>query len=200
MGDLVFPQVCAGCGDGEVERAGLCLLCRRRLLADRGALRLGPPICGGWVLGAYGGILRDRVRVAKYRADPGIARCLGKWMACLVTARVDLVTPVPTRWTKQLSRGFDVVRTMSVTVAGELNCPHGSILRRQDRGSQVGRTRGERRALDPDAFVVKRTDVPRVVLLVDDVVTTGTTLRLCAARLLDAGAEQVWVLAAAHRK
>ncbi len=162
-------------------------------------MRLGAPITGGWVLGPYEGTLRELIRAAKYGGDPRVAHHLGRWMAQMMPEHVDLVSWVPTRWTKQLSRGFDAVRAMSTSTARGLHRPHRETLSRHDWGSQVGRTRAERRALAPDAFVVKRGSIPSTVLLIDDVITTGTTLRVCAGRLRAAGAKQVFVLAAARR-
>ena len=79
-------------------------------------------------------------------------------------------------------------------VAWRLGVPCRRLLRRTDGPPQTGRTRAER--LEGPAFVARRR-VKGAVLLVDDVVTTGATLRAADAALRAAGAETVHCIAAA---
>jgi predicted amidophosphoribosyltransferase len=196
---LLIPRDCWVCGALSVDATNLCAPCAAALKPLGLRLTVGPPVSGVRALGPYDGPIGLLVRRAKYANDPVVARRLGQWMAECTPFEVDLVTHVPCRWRRALDRGFDPVAVMAQTVAGRIGRPHRALLRRLDSGSQVGRTRSQRRALDPDAFAVHRYKVAPRVLLIDDVITTGATVRVCAAQLRAAGARRVMVVAAAHQ-
>jgi len=196
---LLLPRDCVCCGRTGGGSAGVCVDCYGPLSQGRLTLRLGLPVARGWALGTYDGPLGALIRATKYGGDPRIARHIGDWLGAAVAGDVDVVTHVPCRWTRLLARGFDPAALMAEAVARRIDRPHRTLLRRRAAGSQVGRTRSERRALDPDAFEVRQTLPPLRVLLVDDVVTTGATARVCAGRLRDAGAAVVFTAAAAQQ-
>jgi predicted amidophosphoribosyltransferase len=114
-----------------------------------------------------------------------------------LTAKVDLVTAAPTAFYRRWLRGFDVAEDFARQVADRLDRPFIRTLRRT--GSfrrQAKRTESERRRLPRKSFSLRSgIDLrDRVVLLVDDVWTTGTTLLRCAQSLADSGAADVRVL------
>jgi predicted amidophosphoribosyltransferase len=103
------------------------------------------------------------------------------------------VVPVPTVASRRRRRGFDPAGVLAAAFARRLDRPLVECLERRDHeGRQVGTGRVARRAPNRLAFAV-RTPAPALVLLVDDVHTTGTTLD-AAARAL--AAEGTVVLAA----
>jgi predicted amidophosphoribosyltransferase len=112
---------------------------------------------------------------------------------------VDLVCCAPTSWPRRWRRGFDLAEETAAMVARLLGKPYRPLLRKAwFLPAQAGQPEGRRRRL-PAAAVSLRWGVRRLggerVLLVDDVWTTGTTLRRAAQALARAGAGDVAVLA-----
>ncbi len=146
---------------------------------------------------AYEGSIRQLVLAVKYRRD----RSALAWLALQLAeaARpLDLDPSTTVTWptttaARRRGRGFDQGELLARRVAAELGLPARRLLRRLPGPPQTGRT-GVQRHEGP-AFVARR----RVgsVLLVDDVVTTGATLRTAARALRQAGSWAVSGAAAA---
>jgi ComF family protein len=111
---------------------------------------------------------------------------------------------VPLHHNRRRSRGFNqaelIARAAMKRLPRELEFASGVLIRRRETISQVGLSRDERIENMRGAFRVA--DAERVrgrdVILVDDVMTTGTTLSECARVLKKAGVEKVWAATAAR--
>lgn len=113
------------------------------------------------------------------------------------TADVELVTWAPTAFHRRWLRGFDLAEEAARLLARRLGRPAAATLRKaMFHGRQSRRTESQRRRL-PAKSVALGPGVPvrdRIVLLVDDVWTTGTTLLRCTQALQAGGAADVRVL------
>ncbi len=111
----------------------------------------------------------------------------------------DLVVPIPLHPTRLRRRGFNPAATLAREVAREVRSrTAATALRRiRDTPSQTGLDRAERRRNTAGAFRATRALPPRV-WIVDDVVTTGSTLAEAARSLRRAGARQVSAVCAAR--
>jgi predicted amidophosphoribosyltransferase len=146
---------------------------------------------------SFSGGGRRLLLALKYRNARPVARSLGRAMARRVRhERVDVVTWPPTSATRRRRRGYDQAELLARAVAWRLGVPCRKLLKRVEdpRGPQTGRSRSER--LEGPTFTARRR-VRGTVLLVDDVVTTGATLRAASGALLTAGARSVRCIAAA---
>lgn len=147
----------------------------------------------------YEGAARDVVADLKWRGRRSAARALGAELArtlaeagvgggATASLRVDLVTWAPTSDRRRSRRGFDQAELVAREVARRLRLPCRRLLIRENALAQTGLDR-ERR-LDNPRYRSRRLK-SAVVLLVDDVVTTGATLRAAATALRQGGASDV---------
>jgi ComF family protein len=116
-----------------------------------------------------------------------------------------LVLPVPLWTGKRRTRGFNQAEQIARALVGRtastrIQLDTTSLVRQRETASQTGLTRHQRRANVRGAFAVVRPDAVRrqTILLVDDVMTTGTTAGECARVLLRAGAKEVFVATVAR--
>jgi len=175
-----------------------CTRCRDEPLAFESAFRLGP----------YDGVLRDVILAMKHRAAETLADCVGRlWAAHHANRfrqlRVDLVIPVPLHWWRRLRRGYNQSECLSDAIASSLAIEHRTRWLRRIRPtrSQTTVAASERHTNVRGAFRVSRSASVkgRSILLVDDVLTTGSTASECARALRSAGAQVVHVGILAHR-
>lgn len=113
---------------------------------------------------------------------------------------VDLVTPIPLHWLRRWARGFNQAERIARPLASRFGLPFAQVLaRRRSTKAQTSLARGARLAGPRGAFGVSLPGLVRErrILLVDDVATTGSTLREAAAALARAGARSVVALAVA---
>lgn len=148
---------------------------------------------------AYDGDVRRRVVDMKYGGRRSFARELARQLADAVRADAngcfDVVTWAPTSTSRRRRRGFDQAAVIARHVARELGVPCRRLLVRESRAAQTGRSRVAR--LAGPRFRALDTRRPRRVLVVDDVVTTGATLRAAAHALTASGWGDVTLAAVA---
>jgi predicted amidophosphoribosyltransferase len=157
---------------------------------------------GALVAWDYAGPVRARLLASKYRRGRAALDALGAGLGAVVreavaagrVPRPDVVTFVAALPSRARRRGFDAAEIVARRVARELRVPCRRTLRRTDRTVQTGGTRASR--LAGPAFAA-RAIVGARVLIVDDVVTTGATLRNASRALRANGAVDVTTAAVA---
>jgi predicted amidophosphoribosyltransferase len=152
---------------------------------------------GTWALVAYDGVGRELVRSLKFTNRRAAVGPLARAMADLVEVRPDLVTWVPATPGHRRARGYDQGQVLARRCAVALDAPARRLLGRGRDRSQTGLSRAERLA---GPALRARGPAAGTVLVVDDVVTTGASLRAAADALRAAGAARVLGLALAARR
>ena len=190
------PPFCQSCGDPlrtwrAPSASTLCTRCRR----------MAPPLDLARAVGGYDGALRAILHGFKYDGRRSLANTLAALMRDRsdgVLADADLVVPVPLHWWRRRRRGFN----QAADLAARLELPVVHALRRiRATATQTHLPASQRHRNVRGAFAPRRAArhvVGRIVVLVDDVSTTGATLTACARVLKACGAKEVRALTAAR--
>lgn len=146
--------------------------------------------------GSYEGALRDLIHLFKYAKVESLAGPFGRMMLSVAPpdAKFDLVIAMPMHWRKRWERGFNQAELLAAPLAHAYGVRLSRCLRRTRYTKAQASLGQEQRLANLDhSFAVRGRNAVsgKSVLLIDDVFTTGATLRAATAVLKDAGASHV---------
>ena len=214
--ELVFPSKCVHCDAEGSLLCGVCLseaaflkgngnggFCRRCARNTGGpdlchaCAESPPPLSRLIAVYQFDGAIRDAVHALKYNDIRALGPILGRLMSDdprIVRLVPDAIVPVPLHARRERSRGYNQAALLARPIAELLEAPvAGDLLRRTVHNQPQVESRAESARSRNVSGIFKASPGVRDkrILLVDDVATTGSTLRECARTLLKAGARRV---------
>jgi ComF family protein len=199
--DLVFPPQCIGCK----RHVGslLCADCQASLISSVPVNEADSPLQERRATAEYGGSLQQAIHAFKYSGKRGFATVLAVRLAATYAESgwtPTLITAVPLHANRKRSRGFNQAALLAQELSTIIKIPFRAeiIERVKDTRPQVGLGKQDRQQNMESAFkAVPSISVGQQIVIVDDVYTTGATIRACASALREAGASKVWALTVA---
>jgi ComF family protein len=213
---LIYPHTCAGCGQkllkGEQE---ICLACLLEIPQThfhldphnpvwklfRGRVSIG--IAASYLYFDKGSRVQSILHAIKYKGNQNLARQLGMLYGHVLSRDnvlngIDYLIPIPLHPLKLKTRGYNQSEVWGEGLAASTGIPllNNNLYRTENTASQTRKSRIGRWENVKDIFALQRPEEIRSkhVVLLDDVVTTGSTLESAAQCLLDGGAAQVNIL------
>lgn len=198
--NVIFPDVCLACGRTLVAgETVICLHCQGNMPfvncqphngnAVHSHLASTTPIEKAAAMFFYrrGDIFTRPIHMAKYGGRPAVARELGRMFGTWLLRQdffhtIDAIVPVPLHWWKTVRRGYNQSEHIARGIAGITGLPvHTHMLRATGHGSQTRLSRTGR--WENASSTYRCTGNPKEgiehILLVDDVITTGSTILAC---------------------
>lgn len=211
---IVAPHPCSWCGKlGFI----LCDNCKYNISSERfdGCVSCGGPsgqsgLCGtctlpysrAWCVGERSGELRKLIDDFKFEgaraAHIPLAELMSEGIGRLPETTV--IVPIPTIAPHIRQRGYDHALLLARALAVRQGVGVAPILSRRMTSNQRGASKSQREQQARDAFVVRGKVWPdQTYIIVDDIITTGATIKHAARVLREAGATEVWVAALARQ-
>ena len=193
---LIVPRAgsaCRHCGVPTQDSSEPCLAC----------LQAPPPQSATVAWGEHDGVLRTAILALKHGGRDDLAVPLGDRLAASVAAEswaslIDCIVPIPSHPSRRLKKPWAASELLAESVSRRIERPAIRLLRRHGLVRQTGRSRALRLELSQTSFSARSEADGRSPLLIDDVMTTGTTLKRAAQALRHAGASAVYCAVCAH--
>lgn len=215
---VIAPHNCLGCGwEGElccasctesldqnyIDRCYVCgqpdspgMICAR--------CRTQSPLAGILARTTHAGVAKDLVHHLKFERAVAASKPMARAMASLLpsSTRSCLITAVPTASSRVRMRGYDQAAVLARRIARITKASYSPLLARTTQTRQLGASRLQRHMQLKDAFYVPHEARCRdqTVILVDDVMTTGSSLEAAAEALRASGAKRVFGLVFARQE
>lgn len=207
--DLLYPKKCAFCRElVPPDSHGICQKCEKTLpYTKNGGEQHGNffTVCVSPLY--YEDDVRDALLRYKFHGLSGYCGPFGELIAgCAaenIDEEIDVVSWVPLSRKRLRKRGYDQAKLLAECSAKELGLPCQPVLQKVVHTAPQSQTGSaeKRRANISGAYEVISDDiVGKTILLVDDIVTTGSTFSECARMLGMAGAERVYCAAVARKR
>lgn len=217
--DWIFPPECSGCAAAGIRwcsdceskltplQKNLCMVCGYPISRDTICTRCSekrPEYTELRSVYEYKEELRNAIHHLKYYNDLGVGEVFGSKCANHIKNlkwKIDMIIPVPLGKKRRMERGYNQAALIAYPMALKLGIPYDSrkLQRIKETISQVEYHLEQRKQNVHEAFTASAAELAgKSVLVVDDVITTGSTIEDCARALKKAGATNVYGLSVAR--
>lgn len=216
--DWIYPPACVHCGKKGALICGDCLS-KLPEVGDHYCSHCGKPLkpkhfCRHCAKSEflfqssrapylYEGPVPDMIQKLKYKKMLDLVPILAKLLTDFwpeLNWQIDMVVPVPLAKQRRTRRGFNQSEKIAADFTRNTGLPHEprALMKQRETAQQVGLDAAQRRLNLSGAFAAEPSLVRgKRILLLDDVMTTGSTFAECSAVLLEAGAKSVKCLSVA---
>lgn len=201
--NLFYPVLCTGCGEPLVTgQEVVCTACRLQLpylfdkIDDNNPVarvfwgRVNFEFAGALFYFQKNSIVQSILHEFKYKNRIEIADVFGKEIGKLIIKSdkmnyFDALVPVPLHPKKLRKRGYNQSELLANAIAQTVNKPVLTkvLSKKEFTETQTHKNRTDRWKNTAEKFVLESTNIPQKILLIDDVITTGATLDVCASLL-----------------
>lgn len=213
--DVLFPPSCAGCGswgerycptcfeETKLISNPICQICGDKLHHPDDVVcarcrneKVAFSAIRSWA--EFVEPLQSAIHKLKYRQDRGLGEILAEPLVDLVKKYrwgIDLIIPVPLDAIRRNERGYNQAALLARPISWRTGIPYSdqALFRDKITRQQVGLSMSERAENMAGAFrAIDRWAKEKTILVIDDVITTGSTINACAHALIAAGARRVY--------
>ena len=211
---IIAPHSCCGCGNtgyilcdyckydiiSDMDES--CLLCQLPTSVNNlcSSCQLSSGYNGAWYVSHRKDTLKLLIDIYKFKSAIEVANVCVEFLSTKLPVLPDdiVIVPVPTAPAHRRSRGFDHTDMFVRKLAKLRKLPYRQVLERTNNQTQHFKTKTERH-INAIHGLRLNGKVPEKVLLVDDIYTTGATIRACTDVLRAGGAKEVYVAVLARQ-
>lgn len=220
--NFIFPSKCPVCSNKPENHAynPICTACWRSIKRYTGpacsicglpavssaaticeaCIKNKPPFAKAVYYGIYEGVLKESIHLLKFKGIKRLSSPLCRLLSDISVPETDGIIPVPMHPKRLKQRGFNQTAVIGHRLSKKIKAPlmPDVLIKVKDTPPQTDITGKERLKNVRNAFAAEKKINGLNLLLVDDVITTGATVRECSQTLLEAGAKSVVVIAIAR--
>lgn len=206
---VIYPvsNVCIACGE-ETSSPKLCKKCEAKIMKCNQSIMLQSTECRDvfkcFSAAYYSNVVVELVLALKYKSDFAAGNILAEYMIDLIKEmKFDIITFVPSDKQAFKKRGYNQSEFLAKAIGKFLNVPVKEFIKKsRATKDQIGLDKEARWHNLNGSFKVHNNKLieNKIILLVDDVITTGATAYYCAKELKISGAKEVIVLTAAKSR
>lgn len=193
--ELFFPNQCLLCKKQIKHYELLCSNCLNDLSSGPIAVHEDGGIFTAYFYGRYNSKLRDLILLYKNSHHWRLSKVLASFLVKTMNtypSHADIITWVPSSFSSLEERGFDTMALIAKSVSKMVGIPAKRILESHSKSNKRGMTLEQRRNSVKDSFsAISR--IYKNIALIDDVFTSGSTVKECVKVLKNAGARSVTV-------
>jgi ComF family protein len=200
--------ICINCWNSVLPYNGpKCQKCSKPLISDVSTicgdcLQDQPAFTNARSFGLYDGVLKKAINLMKYHGIKRLSKPLSELLLQIEIPRGDIIVPVPLFKKRLKQREFNQSALLAKNIAKALGIKllPDCLVKVRDTVPQVGLNSKERKKNIKKAFDIRSRDPieGKDIILVDDVFTTGATVKECSRVLKKAGAKDIFVITLAH--